>query len=185
MKMKFAILMVLTMILVQACSTGRTSDVSSSQNSTPPPALQTSTVESSQTQTVQGGPIVITAEPASTLPSLSDAPTETEVPPLGSSPIPENGITLGDNGKIFTMNVGDSVLVNLGIDVYEWEVMVDNPDILRMKIGVMVIRGAQGIYDAIAPGATTLTASGNPLCLQSTPPCAMPSIFFTVTIIVQ
>jgi hypothetical protein len=164
MKTKFSVLMVLMLILVQGCSAGPKNDIPSPQP--------------------QVAPVIITAEPESTLPALGEVSTATESP-QGSAIIPEGGITLDDNGKTFTMHVGDSVLLNLGMDVYEWEVTVDNQDVLRMKMGVMVIKGAQGIYDALAPGTATLSASGNPLCLQSRPACAMPSILFSVTIVVN
>lgn len=183
MKTKLAILMVLTLIMAQACTARGTDEASSSQDPAVPPALETNTPDTSP-QTIQLTPVVSTAEPASTMPALGDIPTLTKAP-QENSVIPEGGITLDDNGKTFTMHVGDSFLLNLGTDVYEWEVGIDNQDALRMKMGVMVIRGAQGIYDAQAPGTTTLSASGNPLCLQSRPACAMPSILFTVTIIVE
>jgi hypothetical protein len=64
-------------------------------------------------------------------------------------------------------------------------VTVDNENVLRREMGVLVIKGAQGIYQALAPGTATLTASGDPLCLKSRPACAMPSILFTVTVVVE
>jgi len=164
MKTKFAILMVLTLTLVQSCSSGI-------YNETASPATE---------------PIVSTAIAGSdiaTLPPPASDATET-IPP-GGNPISEGGITLDDNGKTFTMHVGDSVLLNLGTDAYDWTVAVENETVVHMKMGVMVIKGAQGIYDALTPGTATLSASGNPLCLQSRPACALPSILFTVTIVVE
>ena len=90
-----------------------------------------------------------------------------------------------DNGKTFTYHVGDSFLLDLGTDIYDWEVTIADENILTMKKGVMVIQGAQGIYDALATGTTTLTAVGSPKCLQSQPPCGMPTLLFKVTIVVQ
>jgi len=136
----------------------------------PQPIVETALPEVSQS----------TAVVLSALPSLT-ASVET----VGSSPLSENGITLEDNGKTFNMKVGDSFLLNLGTDIYDWTVTVDNESVLRIKMGVMVIRGAQGIYDALTPGTVTLSASGDPMCLKSRPACAMPSILFSVTIIVE
>jgi hypothetical protein len=104
-----------------------------------------------------------------------------------SSPIalPVSGVTLSENGMAFTMHIGESFLLNLGTDVYEWMVEVDHQDVLQRKMGVAVIRGAQGIYIAQAPGTATLTASGDPLCLRSKPSCKMPSVSFSITVIVQ
>jgi hypothetical protein len=136
----------------------------------PQPIVETTLPEVSQN----------TADVLSVLPSLT--PT---IVTLESSPIPENGITLEDKGKIFKLKVGDSFLLNLGTDVYDWTVTVDNENVLNLKVGVMVIKGAQGIYDALASGTATLSATGDPICLRSNPPCARPSILFTVTMIVE
>ena len=99
--------------------------------------------------------------------------------------LPTGGVTLSDNGKTFVMHVGESFLLNLGMDIYDWTVEVDNQNVLHREMNVMVIRGAQGIYIAQTPGTAILTASGNPLCQQSKPPCMMPSLLFRVTVIVQ
>jgi hypothetical protein len=158
MKIRFTVLMVLMLILAQGCSAGIMNDAPS--------------------------PVMITAESAATLPPLGEIPTLTEAPQV-SSTLLQGGLKLDDSGKTFTMHAGDSFLLNLGTDVYEWEVTTDDTGVLRLKMGVMVIHGAQGIYEAIAPGTTTLNASGNPLCSRSRPACAMPSILFSVNIIVE
>lgn len=105
----------------------------------------------------------------------------------GSSPaaLPANGVTLSENGKTYSMQVGESFLLNLGTDVYEWTVNIDHQDVLQRKLGVTVIKGAQGIYIAQTPGTAVLTANGDPLCLKSTPPCKMVSISFSITLIVK
>ena len=83
------------------------------------------------------------------------------------------------------MKVGDSFLLNLGSDFYDWTVEVDNQSVLSREKNVTVIKGAQGIYQALAAGTATLTASGNPQCLNSNPPCMSPSISVTITVIVK
>ena len=40
-------------------------------------------------------------------------------------------------------------------------------------------------YEANKTGSTTLTASGDPVCRQSQPPCALPSRLFQITVEVQ
>jgi len=47
---------------------------------------------------------------------------------------------------------------------------------------VMVIRGAQGLYEGRKEGEATLNAIGDPLCRTSTPACAVPSISFTLQV---
>ena len=84
--------------------------------------------------------------------------------------------TMADNSKTFIMNVGDKLRLSLDYG-YSWSTISDfNPAVLV---------GAADGYFAFARGTTTLTMTGNPLCLNSTPPCGMPSIMFTITVIVQ
>ncbi|HUH98294.1 MAG TPA: hypothetical protein VLZ89_13090 [Anaerolineales bacterium] len=103
----------------------------------------------------------------------------------GSQNIPTDGITLADNGRTFLLHPGDSFLLNLGIATFEWTVDIDDRNVLSNLKGVMVIRGAQGIYEAGHAGHALLTAVGNPLCRNSVPPCEMPSIIFRISVIVQ
>ena len=84
--------------------------------------------------------------------------------------------TLADNGRIFFMNIGDKLRLNLDL-AYDWSaIQISNP---------AVIAGAQEGYFAFTSGTATLTAAGNPSCLNSTPPCLSPSIVFAITVIVQ
>jgi hypothetical protein len=175
MQTKISIVVTLSLFLATACSTGHTTEASAPQNPANPPVTETSLPDSPI-------PIVET-----TLPEVIQITTagSTETPATGGNPIPEGGITLEDRGKTFTMQVGDSFLLNLGMDIYNWAVTVDNENVLRRELNVAVIRAAQGTYQALAPGTVTLSASGDPLCLKSNPPCALPSILFTVTVVVE
>ena len=84
--------------------------------------------------------------------------------------------TIMDNGKTFSMKVGDFLKLKLD-QGYDWSgVSVSDPGVLG---------GAQDAYKALAGGTSTLTAFGDPKCLKSTPPCGMPSIMFSITVIVQ
>jgi len=82
----------------------------------------------------------------------------------GSTPqiIPTTGVTKTDNGKTFILHPGECFLLNLGTDVFDWSVNIDDQNVLAMVKGVMVIRGAQGIYQAADPGQAVLTAVGTP-----------------------
>jgi ABC-type transport system substrate-binding protein len=124
-------------------------------------------------------PEVATTLPENIVPPGTDV---TSLPPAVQTP---STITMADKGKTFTFHVGDSFLLNLGGNVYDWTVTVDNQDVIALKMGVMVIRGAQGIFDALIPGTAILTATGDPLCRKSKPPCMMPTILFRITVIVQ
>ncbi len=106
---------------------------------------------------------------------------------IGSNPqtIPAYGITLGENEKTFILNPGESFLLNLGMQAYDWTITIDNPNMLSRVKNIMVVRGAQGVYQADQPGQAVLSAVGDPLCRNSIPACMAPSLMFKVTIIVQ
>ncbi|MBM3123909.1 MAG: hypothetical protein FJZ87_02420 [Chloroflexi bacterium] len=84
--------------------------------------------------------------------------------------------TMADNGKTFVMNIGDKLRIHLDYS-YAWSATsISNP---------AVIEGAGDGYYAFSSGSTTLTMTGNPTCLNNTPPCGIPSMMFTITVIVQ
>jgi hypothetical protein len=99
--------------------------------------------------------------PDNTLPPTTDSTTSS----VGQT---SSTISLEDNGKTFNFNVGDVFLLNLGADVYDWTVTIDNQDVA-----------------ALSAGTATLTAVGEPVCLKASPPCMVPTILFKVTLIVQ
>jgi carboxyl-terminal processing protease len=103
--------------------------------------------------------------------------------PGGSVPPPQT-VTLDDNGGTVTLHVGEQFLLKLGED-YNWTVTVADQRIVSRVVNIAVVRGAQGVYEAHQLGSTTLTATGDPACLQSKPPCAMPSRLFQITVVVQ
>ena len=90
-------------------------------------------------------------------------------------------VTLEDNGKTITLKPGDRFLLNLG-DSYDWEVTIADQTVVSRVIGVLTIRGSQGLFEARQTGTTTLTANGNPTCLAAQPPCKLPSRTFQVQI---
>jgi predicted secreted protein len=92
-------------------------------------------------------------------------------------------ITLDDNGKTITLQVNESFLLKLE-EEYDWNITIDDQTVLSRKVNVLVIRGAQGIYEAHKPGRATLTAVGDPPCRRATPPCAAPSRLFSLNVIV-
>ena len=93
-------------------------------------------------------------------------------------------VTLADKDATVEMKVGDRFLLNLG-DFYDWSLNVADTSILDRVKNIAVIKGAQGVYEALKPGRTTLSATGDPACRKSTPPCAAPSILFEVTVVVK
>jgi hypothetical protein len=130
---------------------------------------------------VIGGTPVICNCPALILPPTISATDVGSTPTVSAT----NDITLQDNGKTFIFHPGESFLLNLGMDVFNWTVEVDNQNVLSRLINVMVIRGAQGIYEANNPGQAVLTAVGDPFCRSSVPACGAPSMLFKITVIVK
>ena len=104
------------------------------------------------------------------------------VPPIPSVNPASDGsitVTMDDQGKTISLAVGDSFLLKLG-DLYSWDITVSDQGVLSRVKNIAVIRGAQGIYEAHQAGTVTLSAKGDPQCLQSQPPCASPSVQFSI-----
>ncbi len=102
----------------------------------------------------------------------------------GSAISQANTITLAQDGQTIQLDVGDRFLLDLGSD-FNWTVTVADQTVVSRVIGVLVIKGAQGLYEAKRPGQTELTAVGDPPCRQTRPPCGMPSRLFRLQIIVR
>jgi carboxyl-terminal processing protease len=93
-------------------------------------------------------------------------------------------VTLDDEGQTITLKAGERFLLQLGAE-YDWTVTVADQSILSRVVNVTVVRGAQGLYEAHKLGSTTLTATGDPVCRQSQPPCATPSRLFEIRVNVR
>ncbi|MGA2111112.1 MAG: hypothetical protein ABSG98_03045 [Anaerolineales bacterium] len=122
-------------------------------------------------------PLIICSCPAILIP-----PTE-----VGSNLEPGSmrEITLADNGRTLTMHPREHFLLNLGTEIFNWLVTVDNRNVLSQVPSMVVTRGAQGIYVARNLGQALLTAVGEPVCRNSKPVCMAPEILFRVTVIVH
>jgi hypothetical protein len=127
-------------------------------------------------------PEVSTSLPSESAPLTAIPPTtDTTAGPPSSG---QKTITLDDKGKTFSFTVGEEFLLQLG-DGYTWDIGISDESVISRVKNITIVKGAQGVYTALKPGTVTLTASGDPLCRQSQPPCAMPSILFEVTIEVK
>ena len=123
-----------------------------------------------------------TAKPSAT--SVEITPEPTISTPVVPTDIGQKTITLGDQGKTIELTVGERFLLQLG-EGYTWDVTISDQNVVSRVKNILVVRGAQGIYNALQAGTVTLSASGDPVCRQTKPPCAMPSILFSITIIVK
>ncbi len=112
-------------------------------------------------------------------------PPFTTPTPVGGGSTPDPGstltITLDNNNQTITLHVNGEFLLKLG-ENYQWTINLDNQNVVSRIPYIAVIRGAQGVYLAHQPGTATLTASGDPLCRQTVPACAIPSVLFTLHI---
>ena len=123
--------------------------------------------------------VATTAAPSPT----ATQPAATE-PASGSTPAGMVTVTRADNGNTLRLHPGDRFLLQLGED-YDWNVTIDDQAVVSRVVGITVVRGAQGVYEARSTGTTMLTAVGDPPCRKAQPPCAIPSIRFAVTLVVS
>ena len=93
-------------------------------------------------------------------------------------------VTFTDNGKTLIFHPGQRFVLMLP-EGYDWTLDPLDPAIVSLVMGVMPVRGSQGVFEAHQAGRTNLSASGDPQCRSAQPPCMMPSILFEVTIVVQ
>jgi hypothetical protein len=91
-------------------------------------------------------------------------------------------VTSADNGTILHLAVGQQFLLDLGASV-DWAVTVADQNVVGRVPGVLVIRGAQGIYVARTTGTTLLSAVGSPHCTSGA--CPLFRIGFRLTITVS
>lgn len=93
-------------------------------------------------------------------------------------------VTLEDNGATIELHVDEEFELRLGGN-YTWLVDVADPTVVDRSVVILIYppppRG-EGIYRALRPGATQLTATGTPACY---PACLMPSAVFSVTVVVR
>jgi len=120
----------------------------------------------------------VTTPPTVTPPETTPPDVTTTVTTLPSTD-GGNVVTLDDNNKTFSMKADETFLLKLG-EFYDWQPIIDNQDVLSREMDIAVISGAQGVYKAHKEGTAKLTATGDPLCRQSVPPCGAPSILFEV-----
>jgi hypothetical protein len=105
------------------------------------------------------------------------SPTKTATP----SPSPSLVVTLAANGTTLRLAVGERFLLDLGGNV-TWTVTVANPQVVTRLQGIPVPSGDQGVFVALAPGTTILTAVGSPPCASGI--CPLFRLGFRVTITV-
>jgi len=113
-------------------------------------------------------------------------PTPVEPSPSPTPPHDPIIITLNDarTAQTFYLTVGDTFMLKLG-DGYTWQVQIDDERIVARVPNISLKAGAPWLYQARAVGQTEVQIAGDPVCLNASPPCAMPSVLFQVKITVR
>jgi hypothetical protein len=96
----------------------------------------------------------------------------------------EKIITLDNNRQTILLLANERFLLKLG-EGFDWNITIDDQNIVSRLVGVTVVRGAQGIYVAHKPGSATLTAVGDPVCRKEHPACMAPTIEFQIQVVVK
>jgi len=94
-------------------------------------------------------------------------------------------VTQEDDRATITLRVRDRLLIKLGS---EWDWTLDPLDatILENVTGEQQLPpGAQALLETRKKGKTPLSATGDPPCAKSRPPCNLQSRQFRVTIVVE
>jgi hypothetical protein len=107
-------------------------------------------------------------------------------PTVLPAPTAEGGamvITLAQDGGAITLRAGERLLLQFG-EEYDWTVTVEDQSVLSRVVGVLTIRGAQGLYEAHKSGQTKLNAIGDPACRKAADPCEQPSRVFVLSVTV-
>jgi len=107
-------------------------------------------------------------------------PTPTSTP----TPSTQRTITLADNGQTIPLAVGDRFLLELG-GTYTWKVQIADPSVIAQLPTPLSPINSQGLFEAVGPGTTTLTAFGDPPCRSLQPACGLPSLVFRLTLVVD
>lgn len=92
------------------------------------------------------------------------------------APSPSVAITRADDGKTIVLRVGDRFLLHLA-EEFNWIVAVSDASIVKRVAGGLVIRGAQGIYEAERAGEIDVTATGVLNCAPYQPCPALATVF--------
>lgn len=133
-------------------------------------------------------PAPVAVEVGTAVPGVVSQPLS-EMTPVTPTPITADAsgqtiITRDAQGQTINMAVGQSFLLQLG-EGYTWDIVISDQSVLDRDKNIAVVKGAQGVYEALKAGTVTVSASGDPLCRQSKPACGMPSIQVEFTVIVK
>ena len=94
-------------------------------------------------------------------------------------------VVFEDNARTVTLKTGQRFLLHLKNEPYQWIATVKEPRVIRLAGTSSNIRGSLGIYEALRPGRTSLTAEGELPCHKTNPPCMTPTQGFEAQFVVE
>jgi hypothetical protein len=116
----------------------------------------------------------------------TSAPNQSVTVPNNNTPTPLLGgrtIGLDDQQQTLELSVGETFELRLGSGM-DWTIQIADTQIIARMPGDTT-DDSQGVYQALAQGTTVLIATGDPPCRKAEPACMMPSIAFTLNIVVH
>jgi len=93
-------------------------------------------------------------------------------------------VTLDDANKTINLSVGERILLVLIDGSYDFVPSVVDETILRKVTDVEIV-GSKGVYEALRPGSTKLTATGELPCHRTEPRCLAPTLYAEFAIVVD
>lgn len=121
--------------------------------------------------------------PAATVVAHSPTVPPTVTPPKGAHSLT---LIMDDSGKHVLVKQGDIILLALDDTFYsKWTITVSDLTILTIIPDATLPPHSQALYKASKLGQTAITASAEPKCRNSVPPCQIEPRPFTVQITVE
>jgi len=116
------------------------------------------------------------------LPSNSTPVCLSRATPAGS--MEQRTITADDNRTEIHVRVNDRLLINLG-GGWDWTLDPFDETIITLATGGQALpKGAQAMLEAKKPGTVVISLSGEAPCAKASPPCAVQTRRFRVTVVV-
>lgn len=88
----------------------------------------------------------------------------------------------GSNGTRVQVELGKTVLVQLGGCQDPWTVPVSSGPLFRERVSYAAVGQNSTVFRALRLGTTSISAAADPICVRSTPPCARPSLLWQVDV---
>ena len=176
-KIRYLVLFLMILIVLSGCGSipGKAVGISAT------PILLTQTLEAITRSVTIGW----TPEPEGT--SLPLPEGTLPAGELSTIHFPQGGgliVGLSEQGKTVIMHIGDRFLLQLG-DNFDWTVTSSDESVIGRVTNLLVIHGAQGLYDGRKIGKAILNAVGDPKCRSSQPACMAPSMIYFLHVQVE